>query len=306
MSDESYKRSTLPQVVSPLSEHLSVPHTDIAGTLLLVDDEPLILEVLQEILAPAGHRLLTATNGREALEVLARDPIDLILLDLMMPELNGFEACQRIKASPQWRTIPIIVMTSLDQTEDYVRAIDCGADDFMSKPLNATILLARVRGYLRAKQAAEAADHAKASFFANMTHELRTPLHGILSFARFGLAKAHTAPPAKLYEYFAHIAQSGQSLLTLLNDLLDLSKLEAGGMTLTCEPVDLGMLATMVVEEFQSLAAEKQLTLHWHQPGDKIDATVDPEKIKQVLRNLLSNAVKFSPPGGTITLVHAC
>jgi CheY-like chemotaxis protein len=141
------------------TEVLATPKTEYAdtpATLLLVDDEPIILDMLQEILAPTGHRFITAANGQEALDVLTHDPPDMILLDLMMPVLDGFEVCRRVKTSTQWWTIPIIVLTALDKPEDYARAIDCGADDFMSKPLNETILLARVRGYLRAKQMMQA------------------------------------------------------------------------------------------------------------------------------------------------------
>jgi two-component system sensor kinase FixL len=437
----SHRSSAMPQAAPPIPEQMPAPYADTPATLLLVDDEPIILDMLQEILAPTGHRFITAANGQEALDVLTHDTPDIILLDLMMPVLDGFEVCRRVKTSSQWWTIPTIVLTALDKPEDYARAIDCGADDFMSKPLNDTILLARVRGYLRAKQmmqalreseeytrsiletaldavvtidtrgvisiwnaqaesifgwsrqeaigqpltsliipphfreahehgiqrfletgdggllntlteitalhryghefpaelaitpvrtgdtyvfnafirdisarkqaerllheakeAAEAANQAKSEFLANMSHELRTPLHGILSFADFGLRKANTTTAEKIQSYFRQIDQSGRTLLTLLNNLLDLSKLEAGKMALTFQPIDLGMLTTTVAEEFRALAAERQLTIHWQVPGEKTKATVDAEKIKQVLRNLLSNAVKFSPPGGTITL----
>ena len=422
-------------------QELSLPPANTQATLLLIDDEPIILDVLQEVLAPTGHRMVTASNGREALDIMAQDPPDLILLDLMMPELDGFEVCRRIKSSAEWWTIPIIVFTALDQPEDYARAIDCGADDFMSKPLNDTILLARVRGYLRAKQsmealrqreaytrmiidaaldaivtidamglittwnpqaeamfgwssqevvgqllsgfiipprfrpahemalqrfhdtgessilntriettarhrdgrefpvevaitsvqvgnsylftafirditarqeaeralhqakeAAETANAAKTEFLANMSHELRTPMHGILSFASLGLDQVATISPEKVDRYFQRIFDSGQTLLALLNNLLDLAKLEASELTLTLASANLNALVVDVITELNAWAVERQLILNWCPSPVLTEACLDADKIKQVIRNLLSNAIKFSPPSGTITL----
>jgi signal transduction histidine kinase len=154
-----------------------------------------------------------------------------------------------------------------------------------------------------AKEAAEAANRIKSEFLANMSHELRTPLHGILSFAGFGLTKMATASPEKLLDYFQKIDQSGQVLLSLLNDLLDLAKLEAGKMTFTFHTSDLNLLVARVADEFSSLLSERNLTIEFHPPDPgPLEVYVDPEKMMQVIRNLLSNAVKFSPQGGTIEL----
>jgi signal transduction histidine kinase len=150
--------------------------------------------------------------------------------------------------------------------------------------------------------AAEAANRAKSEFLANMSHELRTPLHSILSFAGFGVKKYATTTPDKLGYYFEMVQQSGKTLLALLNDLLDLAKLEAGKMTFDFQPANLGVLLAAVADEFSSLLSERHLAIHWQEPGGKVKVTADAGKLKQVVRNLLSNAVKFSPKGGTITL----
>ncbi len=149
---------------------------------------------------------------------------------------------------------------------------------------------------------AQAANQAKSTFLANMSHELRTPLHVILSFADFGLEKVGTAPAEKLRDYFARIDQSGKVLLTLVNTLLDLAKLEAGKMTFEFALTELSVLLTAVADEFTSLVAARHLTIHLLPLAEVPAVLLDATKIMQVLRNLLSNAVKFSPDGGTITI----
>jgi PAS domain S-box-containing protein len=147
---------------------------------------------------------------------------------------------------------------------------------------------------------AEVANQTKTEFLANMSHEFRTPLHGILSFAAFGIKKIQTASPADLLRYFEKIDHSGKILLNLVNDLLDLAKLESGRMTYNVERVDLYTLALSVADECSSLASHRRITIACRKPGCPTRVFADQGKIMQVVRNVLSNAIKFSPEGGTI------
>jgi signal transduction histidine kinase len=154
-----------------------------------------------------------------------------------------------------------------------------------------------------AKKTAEAANNSKSTFLSNVSHELRTPMHGILSFASFGIKKHATADPEKILDYFQKIRQSGETLLTLLNDLLDLAKLESGKITFKFKPANLNSLIDIVSEEYSALALQKNLTIRCEHLASNEKIILDTDKIRQVLRNLLNNAIKFSPEGGTIDVI---
>ena len=151
----------------------------------------------------------------------------------------------------------------------------------------------------------EKANKVKSEFLANISHELRTPLHAILSFTNFGLGKAETASRAKLQGYFQQIKGSGNVLLNLVNDLLDLAKLESGKMNFTFRDANLEELTDQVVDEFSSLISEKNVTIKFNQSRLGTQITIDSKRIMQVIRNLLSNALKFTPENGIIELT-AC
>lgn len=153
------------------------------------------------------------------------------------------------------------------------------------------------------KETAEKANHAKSIFLANMSHELRTPMHGILSFAHFGQQKIETATKEKLKSYFNEIYESGSRLMTLLNDLLDLSKLEAGKIIYSMKESDLTEVSSSVLSEMKAFAEEKGLKTELVATESKVLGIFDNERVMQVVRNLLSNAIKFSEKGSTIQIV---
>lgn len=160
----------------------------------------------------------------------------------------------------------------------------------------------RTAALLQAKEDAERANQSKSEFLANMSHELRTPLHGILSFAEIGGDKALTAPAARLKRYFDNIHASGERLLVLLNDLLDLAKLESGRLVLKREDVDLAALVTEMARGEEARLQEADIRLSLVLPQRSRTAWVDRTRMQQVLANLLSNAIKFSPRGGCIEI----
>lgn len=157
----------------------------------------------------------------------------------------------------------------------------------------------------KAKEKAEKANIAKSEFLANMSHEIRTPLHGIISFAKFGEEKIDTASREKLLLYYSKIDISGQRLLRLINDLLDLSKLEAGRMVFAFKEQDLMPRVEHVVSQLGSLLQQKHLSIRYKNETNSVVAYFDSERIEQVLYNLLSNAIKFSPEHSTITLTFS-
>jgi signal transduction histidine kinase len=161
---------------------------------------------------------------------------------------------------------------------------------------------ARTLELIASKESADRANAAKSEFLANLSHELRTPLHAILSFSRFGVQRCHSIERDKLHTYFDRIQSTGQTLLSLLNDLLDLAKLEARSTEIHREPVSLDGVLTEVTSEFSTLLDERELCLHIKNLGEEVWVNGDRVRLRQLLRNLIGNAVKFTPRGGIVTV----
>ncbi len=281
--------------------------------ILIVDDNPTNIKVLSSFLKENGFKVLVFRDSESTLQMVPKISPDLILLDVMMPEIDGFELCRRLKESPATQDIPVIFMTALSDTVDKVKGLTIGGVDYITKPIQYEEVLARINVHLRlysltkqlqeSKQAAEAANFAKSEFLANMSHELRTPLNSILGFAQI-LQRSKTMTDEEL-DNIRIIYQSGSHLLTLIDDILDLAKIEAQKMEL--DPTDFPFPSFLrgVVEICRIRAQQKGISFTY-QPTFQLPTTIhaDEKRLRQVLINLLVNAIKFTNRGGIIFKVE--
>jgi len=282
--------------------------------ILLVDDKPTNLKVLSDFLLDSGYEILVAKDGEKALKQIQRVTPDLILLDVMMPGIDGFETCRRLKASDTTKDIPVIFMTALADSADKVKGLTLGGVDYITKPIQREETLARIQVHLRlrslakqlqtAKDAAEMANQAKSAFLAKMSHELRTPLNAILGFAQI-MNRDPTLTPEQ-QEHLGIINRSGEHLLELINDVLDMSKIEAGRMAFHTTNFDLSRLLNTIEEMlgFKARAKGLQFTLDLASDVPQYIKT-DERKLRQVLINLVGNAIKFTETGGIVLRVSS-
>ncbi len=282
---------------------------------LMVDDTPANIDVLRKVLINEGYQLFFANNGEKAIKIANQALPDLILLDVMMPGINGFEVCRNLKQNDVTRDIPIIFLTAKNQPEDVKEGFEIGAADYIYKPFRHEEVCVRVRNHLQtcvlmrqmeeARIAANVANQSKSVFLANMSHELRTPLNGILGYTQiFQFDELLNNEQKQGIEV---IHQCGQYLLTLINDILDLSRIETGQMKLYPKDFHLEILLQNIIEIFKIQAKQKQLTLNYQQIG-KFPYAVhgDEKRLRQIIINLLSNAVKFTKQGWINIKVEYC
>jgi two-component system sensor histidine kinase/response regulator len=284
------------------------------GRILIVDDVAANVRLLAGILKIEGYETVTATSGPDALERARDSAPDVILLDVMMPGMDGFEVCRFLRADEVTAHIPIVIVTALQSTEDRVRALENGADDFLSKPVDGVEVVARVRSLVRAKRGRDELSNAYAelkrseSLRDNLTvmlvHDLRTPLTTLIGPLEMLLAK--NSGFGELTEMQKEIlslsTRSGYRLLGLVNELLDISKLENGELRPDRSPLDITALVKEALDGGALVGYDHSLELLSDVAPDLPFISADDDLLRRVLSNIVGNAIKFTPGPGTITI----
>lgn len=287
---------------SDVMNRASVSQPSSADRILVVDDSPDNVFLIQAILEEEGYKISTAADGRSALTIIEASPPDLVLLDVMMPGMDGYEVTHHIRQNTKLPFMPILLITAYDQPS-VAQGLDTGADDFIRKPVEVDELLARVRSLLRLKHSVDQQEQMarqREDFVSRLTHDLRTPLVAadrMLNLMQQGVLGELS--PA-MQEAVTTMARSNQNLLAMANTLLEVYRYEAGRKTLSFSPVNLHELLKEVLQELAPLAHEKALSLNLEpkeNAGGAMTVAGDRLELHRVFTNIIGNAIKFTDKG---------
>ena len=271
-----------------------------AHRVLLVDDQPELAIAIANCLRSENVEVVKASDGYQGLQIARQYKFDLVLLDLGLPVMDGFEVLRQIKRDESLQHLPVVVLTGWSSSADKVRAFEAGATDYLTKPIEMAEFRLRIRAILRAV-VAETATRAKSAFLANMSHEIRTPMNGVIATAAMLLGTGLNEQQRRLVDT---IRQSGETLLAIINDILDFSKIEAGKMELEGKPFNLRLCVEHALDLVTAKSVEKRLDLVYSIDDQLPSAIVgDSTRLRQVLSNLLSNAIKFTSVGEVVVEV---
>jgi signal transduction histidine kinase len=306
------------------------------ASILIVDDTPANLVALEAVLEPLGVRIVRATTGREAIEYVVREPFAVVLLDVQMPAMDGFEVARRIRETAAGAEVPIIFLTAIHDDEAYARkGYASGGADYVTKPFEPEVLRARVRAFVdlfqqrerlrlaqvgartrerdealerlaallererTARREAEIANRAKDEFLATVSHELRTPLGAILGWAT--IARRHANSPEAV-RALAIIERNARVQMAIVEDVLDLGRILRGGMRLEISATKVADAVDGAALSARPAADAKKVNLRVAvDPGVGV-ISADAARLQQIVTNLLSNAIKFTPAGGHVEL----
>jgi two-component system, sensor histidine kinase and response regulator len=286
-------------------------------TVLVVDDNLQNREVAEGNLIGAGYAVIQAEGGAEALALLSSRRPDLVLLDVLMPGMDGYETCRRIRALPEGGDVPVLFLTALGDLETHKAALESGADDFLTKPLNRTELLIRVRSLLRIKRLSDelrgnvqlirtqrdallAAQRQKDELTALIVHDLKNPLSSILSNVQY--VQSRTALPVDERESLEDVLRASQSMVRLVMNLLDVSRSDDGALIPHVSAFELPELLGEICSEMRRRIDDKGQRLELSlAPGVGV-LRGDRDLVRRIVENLIDNAYKYGPKQATISV----
>ncbi|AIE84573.1 putative histidine kinase [Fimbriimonas ginsengisoli Gsoil 348] len=301
---------------APAAPRAARPRED-SSLVLVVDDIEVNRDVLCRRIEREGHRIEVATNGIEAMEVLRSRAFDLVLLDIMMPLMDGYQVLESMKADPELSHIPVIMISALDEEESVVRCIEMGAEDYLCKPFHPTLLRARMGACLARKRAHDRERSLTEQLQQNLTrlqdlerlrddlthmvvHDLRTPLTSLIAGMQSMDGVGDLNDDQR--EMMQIAIDGGATLLGMVNDLLEVSQMEAGSMQLEYGEVDPYALIAEATAQVASLLQGKGLRLVTELSPGLSPFRGDESKLRRILVNLLGNAIKFTPSNAEITV----
>lgn len=272
--------------------------------ILAVDDIPKNLQLIGAVLKSEGYRMILTTNPKEVLEIVREQLPDLILLDVMMPEIDGFELCKEIKAEDRIKDIPIIFVTGKTDISDITKGFMIGGSDYITKPFRTRELLARVKTHLQLKNALDTIQirnrqlldeiSAKNRLFSMVSHDLKVPLSTLLGLSEMLDHEYETLEDVERVDLVKRVSRSVDAVRKLVDQLSEWVRLQSGGISFAPEEVDVSELILSTVELAGKQGLEKGVQMETVVPED-LKAYCDPYMLASIIRNLVSNAVKFTP-----------
>jgi two-component system, sensor histidine kinase and response regulator len=271
--------------------------------ILIVDDMRTNINILKSVLG-SGHEIYTASTGSEALWSAEVEQPDLILLDVDMPDMDGYEVCEMLKSHPGTRDIPVIFVTGMDKEEDEEKGLKCGAIDYLTKPINPFVVLSRVKNHLELKMARDSMKELsdmKDKLFSIIAHDLRSPFTTLIGLTEMMVNLGDAITPEQSSDFISRINDSAKRTFALLENLLEWARLQMDQVKFEPKELRLKEVAQKTVDLLSPVAQGKGLVIENLVP-EGLTAYADENMLDIVIRNLTNNAIKFSNEGGKITI----